>query len=249
MTRSQALIVDDSSTARIMLARMLGRIGIQSEGVASAEEAFEYLENHTVDLIFLDHLLPGMNGFEALRELKRSPQTRDTPVFMYTSQHADRYLEEARTLGAAGVIGKQTSRQQLAAALDAILSRQDEGEEAALTSTEPPGEPADMADISQHRRLTGRLATLEIAYEEANEEMSHLRREVARMRADDLARFEARFRRLRFMGLLILALLLFTAGLLWYQLDTLRDLLQTVNNQSSVMRDIIAQLLDLVGRG
>lgn len=108
-----ALIVDDSATARIMLARVLTSMEIQSRQAKSGEEALKSLTQEQPDLIFLDHLMPGMDGFQTLRAIKSSPDTRSIPVIMYTSQNAPRYQEEARTLGAAGVITKQVDREQL----------------------------------------------------------------------------------------------------------------------------------------
>jgi len=118
MARAHALIIEDSSTARIILARLLERSDISSKGVSTAEEAFSLLQHESYDVIFLDHLLPGMNGFQALEQLKSQPHTRDIPVFMYTSQNAERYIDEAKTLGAAGVIRKQIDREHLQKTLD-----------------------------------------------------------------------------------------------------------------------------------
>lgn len=58
MARAHALIIEDSSTARIILARLLERSDISSKGVATAEEAFSLLQHESYDVIFLDHLLP-----------------------------------------------------------------------------------------------------------------------------------------------------------------------------------------------
>lgn len=251
----QALIVDDSSTARIMLARMLERTGVKSEGVASAEEALAVLERRRVDLVFLDHLLPGMDGFAALRQIKSDPRTGDIPVFMYTSQQTDAYREEALELGATGVIGKQISRQQLGRALQAISDGRSQQQSASLSAgsqetgdmNSEQGDPAQSIPSSL-KPLTGRISTLEIAYEEVNEEVRLLRQEVARLRAGDSAEFERHTRRMRWFAALLLLMMLATSGLLWYQLETVRTLLQTVSNQSSVLKDIIAQLLTMVGR-
>jgi len=254
MADAHALIVDDSSTARIMLARMLERTGISADGVASAEEALDYLREERADLIFLDHLLPGMDGFEALGELKRNIRTRDIPVFMYTSQLADSYREQAMTLGAAGVIGKQISRQQLGAALKAISTGPADGQEQPPLLDADSQVPEDQTAVPAPggtdplKPLTGRLSTLEIAYEEANDELRQLRLEVARLRAGDYAEFERHARRMRWLVALLLILMVTTSGILWYQLETVRTLLHTVSNQSNVLKDIVAQLLTMMGR-
>ncbi|MBK8973707.1 MAG: response regulator [Hahellaceae bacterium] len=108
-----ALIVDDSATARIMLARVLNTMEIDSRQAKSGEEALQMIKSDQPNLIFLDHLMPGMDGFQTLRVIKSNPSTRNIPVIMYTSQNAPKYQEEARVLGAYGVITKQVDRNQL----------------------------------------------------------------------------------------------------------------------------------------
>src|SRR5690606_16396789 len=104
---------DDSATARIMLARVLSSMGVAVKQSKSGEDALKFLTNYRPDLIFLDHLMPGMDGFQTLKALKSNPATHDIPVVMYTSQSALRYQEEAKALGAVGVVTKQVDREQL----------------------------------------------------------------------------------------------------------------------------------------
>jgi CheY-like chemotaxis protein len=58
-------------------------------------------------VIFMDHLMPGMDGFQAVQAIKANPRTASIPVMMYTSQQGELYLGQARALGAAGVLPKQ----------------------------------------------------------------------------------------------------------------------------------------------
>jgi CheY-like chemotaxis protein len=69
-----ALIVDDSKTARLMLHRMLDKLHIPTAMVESGEEALEYLKNNRPDVIFMDHMMPGMDGFEAVKAIKSDPE-------------------------------------------------------------------------------------------------------------------------------------------------------------------------------
>jgi CheY-like chemotaxis protein len=55
----------------------------------------------------MDHLMPGMDGFQALQAIKNNPQTATIPIMMYTSQEGELYLGQARALGAVGVMPKQ----------------------------------------------------------------------------------------------------------------------------------------------
>lgn len=107
MGAKRALIVDDSRSARLFLARMLERYDIDVDNAETAEAAIEYLASHRPDVIFMDHLMPGMDGFQAVQAIKNNPRTATIPILMYTSQEGELYLGQARALGAVGVLPKQ----------------------------------------------------------------------------------------------------------------------------------------------
>ncbi len=107
MGAKRALIVDDSRSARLFLARMLERYEIDVDSAETAEAAIEYLASHRPDVIFMDHLMPGMDGFQAVQAIKNNPRTATIPIMMYTSQEGELYLGQARALGAVGVLPKQ----------------------------------------------------------------------------------------------------------------------------------------------
>jgi CheY-like chemotaxis protein len=105
-TGKRALIVDDSRSARVILSRMLEQHGMTVDTAESAEQALEYLQQSRPDVIFMDHLMPGMDGFQAVQEIKSDPQTALIPLMMYTSQEGELYVSQARALGAIGVLPK-----------------------------------------------------------------------------------------------------------------------------------------------
>jgi CheY-like chemotaxis protein len=107
MSSKRALIVDDSKSARAFLSRILERYELDVDTTENAELAIEYLAHHRPDVIFMDHLMPGMDGFQALQAIKNNPQTATIPIMMYTSQEGELYLGQARALGAVGVLPKQ----------------------------------------------------------------------------------------------------------------------------------------------
>jgi len=102
-----ALIVDDSKSARVVLKRMLEAHELDVDTAESAEDALDYLNDHRPDVIFMDHLMPGMDGFEAVTAIKNNPDTATIPIMMYTSQEGEVYVGQARALGAVGVLPKQ----------------------------------------------------------------------------------------------------------------------------------------------
>lgn len=107
MARKRALVVDDSKSARVILSRMLEKYDIEVDMAESAEQAIDYLKNDRPDAIFMDHLMPGMDGLQAVQVIKSNPQTAMIPIMMYTSQEGELYVGQARALGAMGVLPKQ----------------------------------------------------------------------------------------------------------------------------------------------
>ena len=107
MARKRALVVDDSKSARVILSRMLEKYDIEVDMAESAEQAIEYLKHERPDAIFMDHLMPGMDGLQAVQAIKSNPQTAMIPIMMYTSQEGELYVGQARALGAMGVLPKQ----------------------------------------------------------------------------------------------------------------------------------------------
>ena len=241
MARGHALIVDDSSTARIILARLLERADLTTKGVASAEEGLTQLREEAFDLVFLDHLLPGMNGLEALDVIKADSELRHIPVFMYASQSAERYRQDAKARGAAGVIGKQVDREQLLTTIEAILT-----DASTLPSLSPiDNNTGELIEQSYTRRLTGRLATLEIAYEETHDELRQLRKSVALLEAMHQEGLDGQRNRLKWLAIGSVAGL---AGIVLFFGLELRDLsilLESLNGQLAVMQEIVGSLVEL----
>lgn len=120
MLRS-ALIVDDSRTALAALSRLLKAQAIATDMVETGPEALDLLRhNANPDVIFLDHMMPGMDGFEVLSTLKANPRTAAIPVVIYTSKEGEAYMGQALTLGAFGVLRKPIDPSELAYILQRV---------------------------------------------------------------------------------------------------------------------------------
>jgi len=120
MAVRRALVVDDSRSARAFLTRLLERHELAVDGVESAEQAIDYLTRQRPDVIFMDHLMPGMDGFQAVQTIKNNPLTATIPIMMYTSQEGELYLSQARALGAIGVLPKQTKHTDVSKVLEQL---------------------------------------------------------------------------------------------------------------------------------
>lgn len=174
-----ALVVDDSSTSRMLLTKILQKMDIHCEQATSGEDAISQLTWFHPDFIFLDHLMPGIDGFETLRLIKSNPVTQHIPVIMYTSQHAHKYYEEAHSLGAAGVISKQIDRDKLYLMISRIcLNKTDEKNVPTIYQEVQKNLETNIKETNQSKILA-RLSTLETAYEELHEENRTLKIELA----------------------------------------------------------------------
>lgn len=156
MSVKRALIVDDSRSARVILSRMLEVHGLQVDTAESGEQALEYLRNTRPDVVFMDHLMPGIDGFEAVRAMKSNSQTASIPVMMYTSQEGVHYLAEARRIGAIGALSKTLKPTDVARALyelNLLPDRRDlraiqsANTERMATPRPPAPEPSDVAQF------------------------------------------------------------------------------------------------------
>jgi CheY-like chemotaxis protein len=111
--RRSALIVDDSSLACAVLSRLLEQEGFDSELAGSGEEAIERARARRPDVVFMDHLMPGMTGLDAVRALKSDARTAAVPVVMFSSLEDEAFLTDAREAGALTVLTKHTERSNL----------------------------------------------------------------------------------------------------------------------------------------
>ncbi len=86
MTIKKVLIVDDSPTEALFMSDLLGRSGFTVSVAVNSEQAFVRLEAEAFDLILMDVVMPGQNGYQATRAIKRDERFKDIPVIMCTSK-------------------------------------------------------------------------------------------------------------------------------------------------------------------
>ena len=144
MLNRTALIVDDSRTACQVLRLMLEREDFQVATCASAEEALEHLGDHRPGIIFMDHMMPGMDGFQAVKEIKANPAIAAIPIVMYTARSGDVYVGQAHALGAVDILSKPPTRESLRAVFRRIDER---GAEAEPEVLEVVGDVPDLAPL------------------------------------------------------------------------------------------------------
>ncbi len=118
---SRILVVDDSSTIRQTLSRMLQQAGYELDQADSGEKGLEQAFIHPPDLIFLDIVLPEMSGFGALRRLRKDELTRDIPVVMISgnARAADQFF--LQRVGADDFIYKPFGRFEVFSCIERLV--------------------------------------------------------------------------------------------------------------------------------
>ena len=131
MNIKKALVVDDSKVAHLTLRKLLLERGIEVDWVGSGEDCIKYLETKRPGIVFMDVMMPGMDGFETSRTI--TGQRQDAPPIVMCSANAtDEDKRDARESGAVGFLSKPYTPDQL----DAVMQMVSEGT-AAISMEEP----------------------------------------------------------------------------------------------------------------
>ena len=121
---SDVLVVDDSAAIRKILTRVLRQTGMAIQTIHEAgdgQEALTLMAQHRIDLVLSDINMPKMDGLQLLASLKTSPQWRNIPVVMITTEGGETKVAEAVRLGAAGYVRKPFTADQIKEKLVGIL--------------------------------------------------------------------------------------------------------------------------------
>ncbi len=102
----KVLIVDDNSINVDLLKEILEQIGKSSKAAYNAKQAFEKVEKENFDLILLDIMMPEMNGFEVIKQLKKNPKTAKIPVIFVSALNETTDIVKGLDLGSYGYITK-----------------------------------------------------------------------------------------------------------------------------------------------
>jgi CheY-like chemotaxis protein len=104
-----ALVVDDNIETADSLCQLLSLLDIDAQPAYGPRVALEYLLKQVPDLVLLDLNMPGVNGLEVLRYLRREPRLVDIPVIVVTAEDERIILQKSLQAGATAVITKPAS--------------------------------------------------------------------------------------------------------------------------------------------
>lgn len=123
MAGEYILAVEDEEDIRELLEFNLSRHGFDVSSAESGEEALELINKNRPDLVLLDLMLPGIDGFETCRRIKTQEQTKSIPVIMLTARGEEADVVTGLELGADDYMTKPFSPRVLMARIKAVLRR------------------------------------------------------------------------------------------------------------------------------
>jgi len=113
MPISKVMVVDDSPTERHFLSEILTKQGYQVIMAESGEEAMEKAKVQKPDLILMDVVMPGLNGFQATRAITKDDATKHIPVIMCTSKGQETDKVWGMRQGARDYLVKPVNQEEL----------------------------------------------------------------------------------------------------------------------------------------
>lgn len=118
---ARILIVDDSPTEIHVLKTMLEKNGYETITAASGEEGVETAKAQKPDVILMDVVMPGMNGFQATRQLTRDAQTSSIPIIIVTTKDQETDRVWGLRQGAKDYVTKPAEEKELLGKIKQVL--------------------------------------------------------------------------------------------------------------------------------
>lgn len=118
---ARILLIEDSPTDTAVLTQLLERNGHDVLASGSAEDGIEVCRREQPDLVLMDVILPGMNGFQATRALSRGVDTKSIPVLIVSTKGMDTDKAWGLRQGAKDYITKPPREDELIARINALL--------------------------------------------------------------------------------------------------------------------------------
>ena len=120
MAIKKVLVVDDSKTELMFMTDLLQKNGFAVRTAESADDAFKRLSEEKPDLILMDVVMPGQNGFQLTRAISRDPKFADVPIIMCTSKNQETDRVWGMRQGARDYIVKPVNEADLMSKITAL---------------------------------------------------------------------------------------------------------------------------------
>ncbi len=115
------LIVEDTETVQVLVRRWITNEGYEVDLASDGREALERAASTSPELILLDVMMPGINGYAVCRQFREKEQTKNTPIIIITALPSASDSEEGKLSGANEVIVKPLNREDLVRRVRAYL--------------------------------------------------------------------------------------------------------------------------------
>mgnify|MGYP001821810001 CR=1 FL=1 len=116
------LVVDDNAANLDVMLQLLEPLGYELAIATSGEKALRVADHFRPDLVLLDVMMPGMDGYEVCRQLKAEPATRDIPVVFVTGHSSEAEREQGLAMGAAAYLSKPVDPAALYSTVEELLA-------------------------------------------------------------------------------------------------------------------------------
>lgn len=133
MTSNSVLVVEDEPDVRELLKFTLGRVGLDVQLAADAEEALRMLAIRLPDLVVIDWMLPGLSGVDLARHLRRDEATAKLPLIMLTARSDEDDKLRSFDVGIDDYVTKPFSSKELVARIRALIRRSSAAPDGSIT--------------------------------------------------------------------------------------------------------------------
>ena len=126
MENKKILVVEDDTFLRQLIAAKMEADGFDIFVAVDADATFKYLEESKPEIILLDLMLPGLNGFQILEEIKKDPKNKEIPVVILSNLSQKEDIDRAMLLGAKDFwVKAYLTLDDIVEKIDSIIGKQD----------------------------------------------------------------------------------------------------------------------------
>ena len=109
----KVLIVDDVPLNILLVRKMLGLFTFKIKTAANGQQALDMISNEVPDLMLLDLMMPGIDGFEVIRRVRASDDTKDLPIIILSALNSEADIVKGMELGANDFVNKPIIMERL----------------------------------------------------------------------------------------------------------------------------------------
>lgn len=131
---AKVLIIDDSPIQVKLMRKMLEKLGHSIYEAEDGEKGLQLLETIHPDLVMLDVVMPGMNGFDVTRQIRKNSSCKNVPIVLASTKSQETDKQWGLRQGANGYLVKPFNKNELMAVIGGFLEQSDSGDKQAAGS-------------------------------------------------------------------------------------------------------------------